>query len=203
MLFPKSSNKLEAVHSIRRWIRQDSGLKLARAGWNEKLDVRCMFPQPGWIFRGAHWAGRELNLTQGMALVGNAESKGFHQTLWSLRTSRQREILLNLFFAETGRKQSAVVPQAPGQAGAGGEQRDSAWALHRWSHQNAGVMSSRLAIPWAFTVLTYAARDSQTSDYRANKYEEGPELNSIPVQQSHLSLGIILCWIGRGSWNKT
>lgn len=39
--------------------------------------------------------------------------------------------------------------------------------------------------------------------YHANKYKEGPEINSIPLQQSHLSLGLILCWTGGGFWNNT
>jgi len=79
-------------------------------------------------------------------------------------------------------------------AGSGRDKRrDSARAVHGWSQQNAGAPSSRLATSWAFTGLTDTAPDSQTSDYRANKYKEGPELNSIPFQQSHLSLGLILC----------
>lgn len=107
-------------------------------------------------------------------------------------------------FCRGGEEASAVVPWTPGQAGAEGKQRDAAWVvLPRWSHQNAGVTSSRLAIQWSFTVLTYTAHDSQTSDYHANKYKEGPEINSIPLQQSHLSLGLILCWTGGGFWNNT
>lgn len=40
---------------------------------------------------------------------------------------------------------------------------------------------------------SYTHRSCQTSDYHVKNHEEAPELNSIPVQQSHLSLGLILC----------
>lgn len=154
---------------------------------------------PSMNFWGAYEQIRNWIQPQA-ALIVSAESKSFQQTLWSLRTGRQMRYCSNRFLQ---RKQ--MLPSPDAWSGRGWGPAEGLWGTDMfpwWSQQNA-VSGSRLAIQWACTVLTYTVHDSQTSDYCVNKYQEGPELNSIPLQQSHWSLCLIPCWIGRDSWNKT
>lgn len=157
-----------------------------------------MFPQPGRIFKGAHWASWHLNLTKGVALAGNNKSKGLHQTPdhWEL-VGRGNTVKTD--FCRSGEEASAIVQ---------GQARAHRGTQHECCTDGPIKMQEWRAAGWPFSgpsqfSHTYTAHDSQTSDYHANKYEEDPELNSILVQQSHLSLRLILCWIARGSWNKT
>lgn len=120
-------------------------------------------------FSGSSWADQELNSTTDLG--SKCWIQKFPTDPLITKNWEADEILLKLILQRWGGSKCCH-PQTPGQAGAEGKQRDSAWLLHWWSQQSAGVTGSRLDIQWPFTVLTYTAQDSQTSDYRANKYEE-------------------------------